>query len=137
MKNKNATTLSRREFAQRVAMLSATASLVPAEVMLPKASATPAPQAQQPTPKLTEAGQAEAEARYQQIVSLYSDRLDEAQKSKIKRMCAELQPSLERIRSFNLENGDAPALYLKPLVEREKKPAGNSGAKAGTSSKKP
>jgi hypothetical protein len=110
---------------------------VPAEVMLPKASATPAAQTPQTPPKLTEAGQAEADTRYQQILSLYSDRLDEAQKSNIKRMCAQLQPSLERIRSSNLENGDAPALYLKPLVEREKKPTGNSGAKAGTSSKKP
>jgi hypothetical protein len=137
MKNKNPRTLSRREFAQRAAMLSATASLVPAEVMLPKAPAAPASQTPPTTAKLTEAGQAEAEARYQQILSLYSERLDDAQKVNIKRMCAELQPALERIRSFSLENGDAPALYLKPLVEREKKPAGDSSAKAVTSSKKP
>ena len=137
MKNKNERTLSRREFAQRAAMLSATASLVPAEVMLPKAPAVPAAQTPQTTTKLTAAGQAEADARYQQILNLYSERLDDAQRANIKRMCDELQPSLERIRSFNLENGDAPALYLKPLVEREKKPAGNAGAKAQINSKKP
>ena len=137
MKNKNARTLSRREFAQRAAMLSATASLVPAEVMLPRAPAVPTAQTPQTTTKLTAAGQAEADARYHQILSLYSERLDDAQKANIKKMCAELQPSLERIRSFSLENGDAPALYLKPLVEREKKPAGNSSTKPTTSSKKP
>jgi hypothetical protein len=26
------------------------------------------------------------------------------------------------VHAFALQNGDAPALYLKPLVEREKKP---------------
>ena len=134
MKNKNGQLLSRREFAQRAALLSATASLVPAEVILPKASAA---QSAQSAPKLAPESEAEAEARYQQILSLYDSRLDEAQKANIKRMCAELQPSLERIRTFKLQNGDAPALYLKPLVEREKKsqPAPNSPASGG--SKKP
>lgn len=138
MKNKNARTLSRREFAQRAAMLSATASLVPSEVILPKSQAAPAPQATQSAPKLTDAGQAEADSRYQQILSLYSDRLDDAQKANIKRMCTELQPSLERIRGFKLENGDSPALYLKPLVEREKKPqTAPSAAKPNAATRKP
>jgi hypothetical protein len=123
MKNKSGRTLSRREFAQRAAMLSATASLVPAEVIRPQAPPAVAPPQTAPTaPKLTNAGQAEAESRYQQILSLYSDHLDDTQKANIKRMCDELQPSLERIRNFPLQNGDAPALYLKPLVERDRKP---------------
>lgn len=138
MKNKNARTLSRREFAQRAAMLSATASLVPSEVILPRSHAAPAPQTTQSAPKLTDAGQAEADSRYQQILSLYSDRLDDAQKANIKRMCTELQPSLERIRSFKLENGAPPALYLKPLVEREKKPqATPPAAKPNAATRKP
>jgi hypothetical protein len=30
------------------------------------------------------------------------------------------------LRAYALENGDAPALYLKPLVEREKNPLENT-----------
>ena len=37
-------------------------------------------------------------------------------------MTGELQKTLETLRKTELENGDAPALYLKPLVEREKIP---------------
>jgi hypothetical protein len=122
MKNKMDRTLSRREFAQRAALLSATASLIPANVIRSDGqSAPPSSQTPQATTKLSNAAQTEADARYQQILSLYSDHLDEAQKANIKKMCAELQPSLERIRNFKLQNGDPPALYLKPLVEREKK----------------
>ena len=99
-------------------MLSATASIVPAQVILPGASlASVSPQAQ-PAPNLSAAGQVEADARYQHILSLYGSRLDDEQKTNLKRMCAELQPMLERVRSFPLENGDAPALYLNPLLER-------------------
>jgi hypothetical protein len=125
MKNKNERTFSRREFAQQAAMLSATASLIPAEVILAPSQSV-SPQAAEGAPKLSDAAQAEVDGRYHQILSLYSERLDEAQKANIKKMCAELQPSLERIRNFKLDNGDAPALYLKPLVERENRPAANA-----------
>ena len=121
MKNKMDRTLSRREFARRAALLSATASLVPSKVIRSNGQSAPSSQPPQAAPKLSGAGQAEADSRYQQILTLYSDRLDDTQKANIKRMCAELQPSLERIRSFKLQNGDPAALYLKPLVEREKK----------------
>jgi len=128
MKNKTERTITRREFAQRAAMLSATASLMPAGVLQGREQAAAPAQTPQTAPKLSEAGQAEADSRYQQILSLYSDRLDDAQKANIKRMCAELQPSLERTRNFKLENGDAPALYLKPLYERDKKPQATSAS---------
>jgi hypothetical protein len=122
MKTKTERTISRREFAQRAAVLSATAPFLPAEMIRPDISRDSAPQTAQNTPKLTAAGQAEADSRYQQVLTLYSDRLDDAQKANIKRMCAELQPSLERIRNFKLQNSDVPALYLKPLYERDRKP---------------
>jgi len=121
MKEKDGKTLSRREFAQRAALLSATATLTSAQAVLPAGVNEASLQVAGSGPKLTEAGQAEADARYQQIIALYGNRFDDAQKSELKRMCAELQPSLESIRHYTLRNGDAPALYLKPLVEREKK----------------
>ena len=134
MKNKNRQLLSRREFAQHAALLSATASLVPAEAILPTTAAASGAQS---TAKLSPAGQAEADSRYQQIENLFGTRFDEAQKSRLKTMCAELQPSLERIRTFALENGDAPALYLKPLVERPKKPQAPPKSPSSAAPKKP
>lgn len=123
MKDKNGRVLTRREFAQQAALLSATASLATAEAVFPASPKDASPQqAASASPKLTEAGQAEANSRYQQIMELYGGRFDDEQKASLKRMCAEMQPSLEHIRAYELPNGDAPALYLKPLVEREKKP---------------
>ena len=123
MKKSTDQILSRREFAQRAAMISATAAILPPSVVLsaPTQSASD-DQAQTSTPKLSPESQAEADARYQQLMSLYGDRLNDEQKTRVKKMCAELQPSLDRIRAYKLDNGDAPALYLKPLYEREKKP---------------
>ena len=125
--------LSRREFARRAAILSATASLAPAEAILANAAAA------QGTPSastLTAEGQAESESRFQQILALQGTRLNEDQKANLKRMCEELQPALERIRKFPLENGNAPALYLKPLVERQKKNPPTPKTQPGGNSKK-
>lgn len=121
MNKANGSLLSRRQFTRRAAVLSASATLVPAKALLPASSGSAA-QAAPNAPQLSPRGQLEADSRYQQILSLYGDHLDDAQKANIKKMCADLQPTLEKIRKFNLENGNAPALYLKPLVEREKKP---------------
>jgi hypothetical protein len=137
MNKKKGQLLSRREFAQRAAMLSATAALVPAEIYPPAAIAATAALSAQDAAKLPAEGQAEAEARYQQILSLYGSRFDDQQRASMKKMCEEFQPMLERIRGFQMTNGDAPALYLKPLVEREKKPHPGSNSTSSGNSKKP
>lgn len=121
MNKKKTPLFSRRQFAHRAAVLSATASLVPAEALLSTPSAVP-PQSSPGAAGLSPAAQMEIDSRYHQILSLYGDRLNDAQKASIKKMCTDLQPTLEKIRKFNLNNGNAPALYLKPLVERDKKP---------------
>jgi len=118
MNKRSGSLLSRRQFAHRAALVSATAALAPTEVLLPPSARA---QATGTAPQLSPEGQLEADARYQQILNLYGSHLDDAQKANIKKMCADLQPTLERIRKFNLQNGDSPALYLKPLVEREPK----------------
>lgn len=119
MNEKSGSMFSRRQFARRAAVLSTAASLVSAEAILPRDSCASASQS---SPSLSSAGQREADSRYQQIVSLYGQQLDDAQKAKIKKMCEDLQPTLGKIRTFNLANGTAPALFLKPLFERDKKP---------------
>jgi hypothetical protein len=116
--------LSRREFAHRAAVLSATASIVPAGIMLP-AQASPngcpsAPSAD--LPKLSAEGQAEADARFQVVLSRYGHRLSEEEKQRTKGLCYSLQTTLEQVRAYPLKNGDVPALFLKPLNDRDNKP---------------
>src|SRR3984893_6718314 len=113
--------ISRRQFARRAALLSASASIVPAASVF--ADSTIAILAQQPAethPNLSAESKAEAEARYQQILSQYGSRLSAEEKVSLREMNLVTQARLHKVRAFALENGDAPALYLKPLVEREK-----------------
>jgi hypothetical protein len=121
MNGKNSSPISRREFARRAAIVSAV-SIVPAGA-LPLHSSTPESAQQQTsaTSSLSLESQAEAEVRYQAILAVYGSRFSDTQKADLRRLCSAAQPSLDRLRAYSIENGDGPALYLKPLVEREKK----------------
>jgi len=115
--------ISRRQFARRAALLSASASIVPAASVFANSSvATSAQQPAETHPNLPAESQAEAEARYQQILSQYGSRFSAEEKTSLREMNLVTQTSLDKVRAYSLENGDGPALYLKPLVEREKKP---------------
>lgn len=121
MNGKSVSPISRREFARRAAIVSA-ASMVPSTALSEPSSIPGSAPSQAPdTSSLTPESQIEAEARYQAILSTYSSRFSDAQKAELRRLCFAVQPSLDRLRAYPLENGDGPALYLKPLVEREKK----------------
>ena len=76
--------------------------------------------------KLSPESQAEVESRVQAILSQYGSRFSADQKADLRRLCELAQPPLDRLRAYALENGDNPALYLKPLVEREKNPLENT-----------
>ena len=141
--------ISRREFARRAALASAVATVAPVSALsspssplndhapvasadfggrLPEPSSKIALPEQQPTdlPKLSPESHAEVEARIQTILSQYGGRFNDAQKADLRRLCNLAQPPLDRLRAYALENGDGPALYLKPLVEREKNPLENT-----------
>ena len=142
--------ISRREFARRAAIASAVAAVAPAAALATaearsteppnvaaadrrgRLSATSSnafnPEAQQPTnlPKLSPESQAEVDARIETIFAQYGKRFSDEQKADLRRLCAVAQLPLDRLRAYALENGDAPALYLKPLVEREKNPLENT-----------
>jgi hypothetical protein len=126
--NHSRSAISRREFARRAAIASA-AALIPGGALPAKPATVDFP-IQQPSqiPQLSPESQAEAEARYQAIVKAYGSRFSDAQKAELQRMSLEAQPALDRVRAYPVANGDAPAVYLKPLVEREKKAASSSGA---------
>jgi hypothetical protein len=115
--------ISRRQFARRAALLSASASIVPvASVFAETLQSPPAQETAPPHPNLPAESQAEAEARYQQILSQYGSRFSAEEKASLREMNLVTQASIDKVRAYSLENGDGPALYLKPLVEREKKP---------------
>jgi hypothetical protein len=122
--------ISRREFARRAALASAAGALSPVDTLMPAQSAAlsaeaPQQEPQQPAdaPKLTPEAQTEAEGRYQAILNEYGYRFTADQKKDLHRLCYAAQPPLDRIRAYAVQNSDAPALYLKPLVERDKTPA--------------
>jgi hypothetical protein len=141
--------ITRREFARRAALASAVAAVAPA-VAVSTPAAAPHEHAnvtaadpgarlfdssgkissaeQQPTdvPKLSPESHAEAEARHQTVLAQYGSRFSDPQKADIRRLCFFAQPPLDRLRAYALDNGDSPALYLKPLVEREKNPLENT-----------
>ena len=146
MNRKKSSKISRREFARRAALASAAATLAPGDLLSSQA-AKPLPATQQPpaVPKLSPESQAEVEARIQAILGPYGNRFTDAQKADLRRLCTLAQPPLDRLRAYAIENGDAPALYLKPLVERETKhvmpwaakPAAPAGTTPGTTPAKP
>lgn len=78
------------------------------------------PQLPDNPPQLTAQGASEAEARYNLILSRHGSQLNDEQKKWIRTLSTYAQPSLDRVRAFTLRNGDVPALFLKPIVEREK-----------------
>ncbi len=127
--------VSRREFARRAAFGAASATLLPLRDFVPAAAATPPPQAPASDGKLSPQSQAEAESRYQTILQQYPDRFSEAQKADLKRLSLALQPSLDHLRAYTISNSDLPALYLKPLVDRDKKPATKPPAAAPANAK--
>lgn len=123
MDKKKGGAISRREFALRAAIAPAVASLGLAKA-LDAASPAPGPQAQgEQLAKLPPESRAEIEARIDSINKQYGKRFSKEQHTDIRRLCIEAQSPLERLRAYANENGDSPALYLKPLVERDKRPA--------------
>ena len=117
------TPLSRREFAKRAALGTAAAIAPTPLSSLAAPGPLPLPDSQAPSnpPKLSPQSQAEAEARYQAILAQYPDRFSDTQKADLRRLSFVLQPQLDNLRAWPVADSDAPALYLKPLIEREKK----------------
>ena len=136
---------SRREFARRAALLSLAAPIaapLAAAAPLPTGNVSMAADDQLPKlppnfPKLSDQSRAEVEARYESIVKQYGGRFNDQQKAELRRLSFLAQPALDDLRAYTIHNGDSPALYLKPLVEREKKPAKSASPSPGAAAKKP
>jgi len=133
---------SRRDFARKAAILTASVPLLQPAAM-PSGAPTDRRDDQQPQnlpanfPKLSDQSRAEVEARYEAILKQYVGRFNEQQKTELRRLSFLAQPALDKLRAYTVQNGDSPALYLKPIVEREKKPAKSVSATAAAATKKP
>jgi hypothetical protein len=138
MNGKRGSPISRREFARRAAIVSAV-SMVPTSRLAARPSMEdPSLDQSSDTPSLSTESKAEAESRYQTILGVYGSRFSDTQKSDLRRLCFAGQASLDHLRAYTIENGDCPALYLKPLVEREKKTASAAIPRAaGSAAQKP
>jgi hypothetical protein len=138
MSAKNGPAISRREFARRAAFVSAAASLSPAGLLAGNSAAAVAPPLQtQSGPKLSPESQAEMESRLQAVFAQYGSRLSDTQKSDLRRLAAEGQAALDRLRAYPTDNSDGPALYLKPLMEHEIKHVMPVTTKPAAAQKKP
>lgn len=119
---------SRREFARKAALFSVAVPLANVDALAESHSTAQKEDQQLPKlppdfPRLSEQSRAEVEARYEAIVKQYSGRFSTEQKAELRRLSYVAQPALDKLRAYAMQNGDGPALYLKPTVEREKKPA--------------
>jgi hypothetical protein len=110
--------LTRRRFTLGAAAAATTALILPAEATSQAAPQASSPaveltpleqQGQEAMAKLSPPAQAEVEMKINSIFRKYGDKLSAEQKADMRRILAETQAGLEKMRAFALENGDQPA----------------------------
>jgi hypothetical protein len=128
--------VSRRDFGRGAVLALAGAAAVPAGILSSGEATAAAQQAQTPgdlSPELL----AEIDAKMQNILRKWGDRLSEDQRTRLRSTVTRHVRMLETIRAYPMENGDCPASVLK-LVEIRSTVASNpqTAPKAGSPSKK-
>ena len=103
--------ITRRSFAVGAAA-AATAALLPGSEAFAQ-STTPAQSQADAMAKLSPDARAEVEMKASEIFRKYGSRLTEEQKADIRKVMADAQEGLEKMRSFALANGDQPASVFK------------------------
>jgi hypothetical protein len=118
--------LNRRQFTIAAAAAATTAILRPDQALGQSAVPAPAPAQSQPPAtgsleqqtqaamaKLSPQAQAEVEMKVAEIFRKYGDKLSADQKADIRKVMAEGQEGLEKMRAFVLQNSDQPATVFK------------------------
>lgn len=117
--SKPAIPISRRKFTMGAAV-AATAVLLPGGEV--QAASLLAEQSQSETAtKLSPGARAEVDMKVKEIFRKYGSRLSDEQKADIKKVMADTQDGLEKMRSFVLTNGDQPAAVFQLYREGENK----------------
>ncbi len=109
--------ITRRTFALSAAA-AVTGALIPAHALTHTHNSPQQPSAML---KLSPEAQAEVEMKVAAIFRKYGSKLSEEQKTDIRRIMAENQDGLEKMRAFALTNSDQPATVFRTLREREGK----------------
>jgi len=120
--------VTRRQFGKQAAFASLSAALA----VTPAAGQT---DAVPPSEKETNASD-DIEARYQQVIRRYGDRLSEEQRKRVRKILAYNEKLLAPIRSFPLENGQPAATVLKFYEDAEARPRGSAGVSRRPSGQK-
>lgn len=115
--------MNRRNFAIGAAAAATAALLTPGEALgqaattQGQAQSLPSPDLQKATKaamaKLLPRARAEVEMKVAEIFRKYGDRLNEEQKADIRKVMAETQDGLEKMRAFALDNADQPAAVFQ------------------------
>jgi hypothetical protein len=118
--------LTRRRFAFGAAAAATTALILPVEAIgqAPVQGAPPSSlekQAEDAMVKLPPQAQAEAQMKIGEVFRKYGDKLTAEQKADIRKVIAETQDGLEKMRAFALENGDQPAAVFRAYRAEESK----------------
>jgi hypothetical protein len=108
--------ITRRSFTVGAAA-AATAALLPGREAYAQ-STTPAQSKPDPMAKLSPGARAEVEMKVGEIFRKYGSRLSDEQKADIRKVMAETQDGLEKMRSYALANGDQPATAFKYTEEK-------------------
>jgi hypothetical protein len=103
--------LGRRQFTLGAAAAATTALIRPVETLAQTAADIPEldKKTRAAMAKLSAQAQAEVEMKVANIFRKYGSRLNDEQKADIRRIMAESQEGLEKMRAFPLDNGDQPA----------------------------
>ena len=123
--------ITRRSFTA-AAVAAATAALIqPVQAVQPVQALQPPKPVQDDKPavaaadaamaKLSPGARAEVEMKLSSIFRKYGDQLNDEQKIDIRKVMAETQSGLEKMRAFPLENGDLPATIFRVDRGSEKK----------------
>jgi hypothetical protein len=115
--------VTRRQFGKQAAFASLSAALA----VTPAAGQTDTPG---PSDKGTKAT-GDIEARYQQVIRRYGNRLSEEQRKRVRKILAYNEKLLAPIRSFPLDNGQPAATVLKFYEEAEAPPRAGAGRASG------
>jgi hypothetical protein len=103
--------IDRRQFALGAAAAVTSAFIHPGQALAQEAASVAEldKKTREAMAKLTPAARGEVEAKVASIFRKYGERLNDEQKADIRRIMAESQDGLEKMRAFALENGDQPA----------------------------
>lgn len=112
--------LDRRQFALGAAAIATTALVHPGDVLAQSDTGTLDEKAKAALARLAAPAQAEVEMKVASIFRKYGSKLNAEQQADIRRIMAETQEGLEKMRAFVLENGDQPADSFRAYRHEEK-----------------